>query len=1431
MAALPGQRSSNRISKGRIEQVFVTHCLKAESVLRQAGYSVRAASTDDEKLLRVALDLPGLQVPLSTGATPLDVDQAPRRLALQKTEDGQALLTCTSYLPFDSSSPPRPHSYFSHTLQLDQLDPLEAIRSWGADGWVSTYDSGAPLRLPSLDQIPEQGLLNDDVLSQFLADQPQPVTQQLATTYLPERFLNDPERRRRLVAQALHGFLLATEEQGTRSRLTIQAEPGVVALLIYAIARLLPPSVTKGMTFSTYEAAHATLRSATNTICGTYQSNLQRGLESSYLERLGFGIDTSLNVVSTALRDRRCNELVQLAVQQDWATIALVHDHWQRANLPLKIQIGELPFLQIDYSRATRDQLDPQHARSATWSALKEDPVIIERIWPRLFQLRHQPDLVQLYQEVYDREPHLATIRSACVKEIRKGSTSQWSLEWTLLKSIVPNDRRRLLEQLMSVLAEVDPQSTGNNPPAFEIRLGLLHELNGLKPHDDTLVQRHQWLLTVQDGDELNQLVSTSLPENWIVWGLISAVDAAGIDPIDVINELPSGSDRQRIFCDQLTYAPNRLEAIDRLLGVDDQKSYGLLIDLLDNSVEFDGEQLERLLTNHLIADPERVADWINETRFNRLAAALTPGSELIRRLWNQLAGLMNENALVGGRREQRPFRIASSAIEQLGAEVLPSSVREIVQSWVLLFRHLDQPGLGSQQGWNHHESLSRACDVCEIGSRSDLLVRVLKSRLGESPSGALSSRERDRFHATVAGFSAQGDLVNIFRRLIKTVNNEGIPTATRIDLLVSFLEQELPSGTERLDLARSYEKHLPPEVVQQIEQAVRQERKQAAAEASVVTLRERSSTSQQYQYSSDHHSSLLRLILFTAAGLILGVIVGGVVISIPVRNDLRKTEQSLRVQTTREEEVAQLAQNLQGAVRESQENPRQPSIDIGMLNEAIEPYRQEHDRASESTGMLVAFVDALVAQDRTRQQNMATGSSKVEDLESMLSRLRELITKEAERDELDVPGNLTLHEILTRLFQHRVERIDALQISKEDDATLESWRKDVITRLPIGEVTFQRSYNLPSPACDLIIVDDKNAEPSDPVLWIAYENGSVQRHQLPPGFSSDLPKGTPIPLPKASGSSKPAKLQRVVAGTSVTNGTVMPGFALASLSVTNDQNARNQSVSTEIWHEKVDQNGKFILSKQGTLNGSLTQLVSSENGIVVAVVDHSNRRPGSGSSLGLGGDLSKNDSINGWVLEEYRPGRDERGSWKTNCVAITPDGAWLAIGYRKKLVKIRPLSRPAENLPEMELSKIKGRQIQGVGFVGDSKANRMLLVASDTSIQLHGIDWETFTVAEEHSFQASLGDIEQLTVDPTGQFFAVGRKKGLVELWGFHREEQPGDTRSIPAPVYLLSLKADGEVQRMQFDLSGKYLMVGVSGNDPPKQKMISKITVWELR
>ena len=186
-----------------IEQLYVMHCLKEDSVLGQEGFSVRAASSgaSESAIFEWALKLDYYELPLDMKSGALLVNQAPRRLARVPGPAGRVALVHTAYLPQDTVG--RSHSFISQILLLPELSNLSAAAAWGSSDWQTTeYTRGETKLLPALDRLPRGTLIDDAALTGFLSGSPAPADQSLARTSYPSRVASNPDARRRRVREA-----------------------------------------------------------------------------------------------------------------------------------------------------------------------------------------------------------------------------------------------------------------------------------------------------------------------------------------------------------------------------------------------------------------------------------------------------------------------------------------------------------------------------------------------------------------------------------------------------------------------------------------------------------------------------------------------------------------------------------------------------------------------------------------------------------------------------------------------------------------------------------------------------------------------------------------------------------------------------------------------------------------------------------------------------------------------------------------------------------------------------------------------------------------------------------------------------------------------------------------------------------------------------
>lgn len=298
-------------------QVYVTHCTRADSVTNTVGFGVRAASSDDPAVLK-AIDYPAYELPLDLWEAQPKRSEAPRRLA-RLLVDGQVLVVHSAYLEADTLG--RRRSYFTHALLLPEADPAEVLRSWGAETWATDYPLGAAKQLAPATRLTDGKCVRAKALTAFLAGESS--DRPLSVAVCPRR-LADRTERRDLVERFVHGVYRAALAVGTpRGRFFVHAEPGLIALLLYAATRALPRSVVGNLTFTTYEPAHRGLKDITATlVVGTYLANPRKSLDADLGQSAGFALDTfHLDRSSAELRGPvppAIRKLIDFAERNGW---------------------------------------------------------------------------------------------------------------------------------------------------------------------------------------------------------------------------------------------------------------------------------------------------------------------------------------------------------------------------------------------------------------------------------------------------------------------------------------------------------------------------------------------------------------------------------------------------------------------------------------------------------------------------------------------------------------------------------------------------------------------------------------------------------------------------------------------------------------------------------------------------------------------------------------------------------------------------------------------------------------------------------------------------------------------------------------------------------------------------------------------------------
>ena len=496
------------------DQFYVTHCTTADSVMNSPGYSVRAASAaDNPDVLKRALEYPPYEIPLDMWREKPTKPQTPRRLARTKNPAGGIWVAHSVYLDKDTMN--RDRSYFTHLISLPaSVDTATVLESWDADGWVKEYAQGAPKSL-SKSSIPVGSKISRTSLVAFISRQVGGTTE-LSAVVCPARFRADPAARRMLVARFLKAVVLLTEAKAAgegRDRLFVHAEPGLVAMLLYAAARILPPGFAGDLTFSTFEPSHRAIRDyKLATVVGTYLGLPGKGLDQDLVTNRGIGFDaiqpekSSPELAEAIPVSPGILELLDLAVAGDWELLDDVHrligtDPGAIDKVPGTIALARA-VSRINRGGLTRDDLlalkaDRRGAAILTqrsdkvWEFLK-DAVLTDTVLRAEFKdWLTEPERLKAYR------------REGC-EALVKGEADTWDQRWALIRDIA--SPAQFKEQADRAQKNLD-RHLPNLPLSARDRVRAVCSESGVWP------DHH--LLAPTSLDELDELLTAKMPATW----------------------------------------------------------------------------------------------------------------------------------------------------------------------------------------------------------------------------------------------------------------------------------------------------------------------------------------------------------------------------------------------------------------------------------------------------------------------------------------------------------------------------------------------------------------------------------------------------------------------------------------------------------------------------------------------------------------------------------------------------------------------------------------------------------------------------------------------------------------------------------------------------------------------------------------------------
>ena len=172
----------------KYHQLFVTHCLTSDSVLGEAGFSIRATSLkSDHPLLSVAMNLNAYELPLTAydGARPYPWEAPIRLAAVPLKESIFVAIMHSVYMETDTRG--RPNSYFTHVVFIPKEDFSwrTTLKSWGAiqwempdvsenpheafnpPRWITQWPNHATNVLPLLESLPTSGLTDHHFIDEL----------------------------------------------------------------------------------------------------------------------------------------------------------------------------------------------------------------------------------------------------------------------------------------------------------------------------------------------------------------------------------------------------------------------------------------------------------------------------------------------------------------------------------------------------------------------------------------------------------------------------------------------------------------------------------------------------------------------------------------------------------------------------------------------------------------------------------------------------------------------------------------------------------------------------------------------------------------------------------------------------------------------------------------------------------------------------------------------------------------------------------------------------------------------------------------------------------------------------------------------------------------------------------------------------------------
>jgi WD40 repeat protein len=482
------------------DQILLTHCLKEDSALGRGGFSVRAASTSDSTLLNWAIrQLESYELPVDMQSGSVEIRKTPRRLALLPAPGNRTALIHSAYLRGDSCEPPRPHSYITHALIFPRLETATAVQAWDSPVWrTQEIERSFPKRLEPVRGVPRGSVVHDQAVTCFASG-------------------GDMDSARRCLRAAIHGFLRTFETGSTRSRLCILADPETVALLVYAISRLLPRALTEAFWFSTYEPPHTSLReNKVLRVLGSYTTRpLSRG-EAESLRRDGWLTDMLQTppecspALAIHLADWPLEELLDLVAAGDWPAIGELHNIWTaQSPPPTLVGISQALSFRATISSMRNGSMGLADLeaiwKSAAGRKLLLDPQWRSYAWSLVRPAWDQPDIQRMFSDLIAE--HADELITELLNRAKDKPPRQWLGSWHFLQRRLTEERRKAV---VTDLIETVRSSRFADQLRPGERAGLLRAHSETHPDIPAFPPRFHWLLLTPDEVSFQALIKSA---------------------------------------------------------------------------------------------------------------------------------------------------------------------------------------------------------------------------------------------------------------------------------------------------------------------------------------------------------------------------------------------------------------------------------------------------------------------------------------------------------------------------------------------------------------------------------------------------------------------------------------------------------------------------------------------------------------------------------------------------------------------------------------------------------------------------------------------------------------------------------------------------------------------------------------------------------